>query len=174
MDLVDIISTWVSQHDTIETLHGPTRENWTLFANFPRRKNIYGNLLKRRKAFQRTLTLGHLAINLQELGGGEEVDHSPLTEDLPLYGEECDESALTLDHLLNNFKCPGYISRFGITERGYIGRVPIATRRGDLIVILLDAKVPHVLRRVAGTHHYHMLGEYCKLRKHIQPKISMF
>ena len=65
---------------------GPTRENWTLFANFSRRKNIYGNLLKRRKAFQRTLTLGHLAINLQELGGGEEVDHSPLTEDLPLCG----------------------------------------------------------------------------------------
>ncbi|PMD18567.1 hypothetical protein NA56DRAFT_706481 [Hyaloscypha hepaticicola] len=120
------MSTWVSQHDTIETLHGPTPENWTLFANFSRRKNIYRNLLKRRKAFQ----------------------------------QECDESALTLDHLLNNFKCPGYISRFGITERGYIGRVPIATRRGDLIVILLDAKVPHVLRRVAGTHHYRLLGEY--------------
>jgi hypothetical protein len=84
VDVVDIVSTWVSQHDTGETSYGPNPENWTLFSNLSRRKNIYGNLLKRRKASQHTLTLGHLAINLQELGGGEEVDHSPLTEDLPL------------------------------------------------------------------------------------------
>lgn len=118
-------------------------------------------MLQRKKAFQRTLTLGHLAINLQELGDGDEVDHSPLTEELPLEKEkEFDESALTLDRLLNSFKCPAYISRFGMTERGYVGRVPIATQRGDFIVILLGAKVPHVLRRVAGTNHYRSLGEF--------------
>jgi hypothetical protein len=88
--------------------------------------------------------------------------------------EEFEENALTLDRLLNSFKCPGYISRFGITESGYIGRVPIATHCGDLIVILLGAKVPHVLRRLAGANHYRLLGECCKLRKHIQPKIFMF
>lgn len=51
--------------------------------------------------------------------------------------------------------------RLVVTERGYLGMVPSASRKGDVIVVLVGCSVPVVLRKVedSGPEEYTVVGE---------------
>lgn len=55
-------------------------------------------------------------------------------------------------------------SKFCITRSGFMGRVPLATREGDIIVVAAGGKVPLVLRPCQGQLRgsYTLVGDSCK------------
>jgi hypothetical protein len=52
--------------------------------------------------------------------------------------------------------------RFCITGHGYMGRVPVGARRGDVVAVLFGARVPFLLRRYEDHDAYCLLGECCE------------
>lgn len=51
-----------------------------------------------------------------------------------------------------------------VTDSGYMGRVPLATREGDIIVVFAGGKVPFVLRYDSLTNSHSLIGDCCKWR----------
>lgn len=158
---------------------------WRLCSASKRSRKVYGkDLTDLKNAFNRTISLGQpISYDIYGLKDkeAEEIDDNGDTSDgnggdskdlryqaTPL-DDEIDPvvSVVRPDdedrvQLMNAFKTTAYISRFFITKRGYIGRGPITTAKGDPVVIFLGAKVPHVMRKVEGTDDYRILGECCK------------
>jgi hypothetical protein len=76
--------------------------------------------------------------------------------------------------LMISRQCSNYDSRFFITSRGYFGRGPLPTRKGDIVSIFLGANVPFMLRKQdltgnvgigqasVSTDLYRLLGESCE------------
>ncbi|PQE08110.1 Heterokaryon incompatibility protein [Rutstroemia sp. NJR-2017a BVV2] len=154
-------------------------QEWRLCSASRRSRNLYGkDLTDLKNAFNQTISLGQpISYDIYGLEDkeAEEIDDDDDTSDgnggdpkdlryqaTPL-DDEIDPVVLPDDEgrvqVLNAFKTTTYISRFFITKRGYIGRGPITTAKGDPVVIFLGAKVPHVMRKVEGTDEYRILGE---------------
>ncbi|KFA80375.1 hypothetical protein S40288_10283, partial [Stachybotrys chartarum IBT 40288] len=51
--------------------------------------------------------------------------------------------------------------RFGITKNGHMGRLPVETEVGDIVVVFFGAKVPFVLRKYEEMDMYYLIGECC-------------
>ncbi|PQE28239.1 Heterokaryon incompatibility protein [Rutstroemia sp. NJR-2017a WRK4] len=157
-------------------------QEWKLCSASRSCRHLYGkDLTDLKNAFNQTISLGQPIIyeiyglkdeeaeemddnhNNSDGNGGDSKD--PRYQATPL-DDEVDPVLLPDDQprirVFNNFKTTTYISRFFITKRGYIGRGPITTAKGDPVVIFLRAKVPHVMRKVEGTDEYCILGECCK------------
>jgi hypothetical protein len=155
-------------------------QEWKLCSASRRSRHLYGkDLTDLKNAFNQTISLGqpiHYDIYGLKDKEAEEMDDNYNTSDVncgdskdPRYqatplDDEVDPVVLPDDRVkvFNEFKTTIYISRFFITKRGYIGRGPIITAKGDPVVIFLGAKVPHVMRKVEGTDEYRILGECCK------------
>lgn len=52
--------------------------------------------------------------------------------------------------------------KFGISDQGFMARIPQVTEKGDTIAIVLGAKAPIVLRRYEEINGYFVIGECCK------------
>ncbi len=167
------------------------KRNWRLFLASRRARSVYGKSIAGLKnAFDTTIALGQPILvdiygfsppdNAKEVDDSNNASHpedqryqmAPLDkEEDPLVSVVRPEDE-DLVQLLNASKCVHYISRFFITKRGYIGRGPITTKKGDPIVAFLGAKIPYILRKVQGTDQYRILGECCKLPRNI-PKLFL-
>lgn len=53
-------------------------------------------------------------------------------------------------------------SGFCITASGFMGRVPLAAQKGDIIAVLAGGKVPFVLREAGRRGLYSVVGDCCK------------
>lgn len=55
-------------------------------------------------------------------------------------------------------------SLFCVTDSGYMGRVPLATQEGDIIVVFAGGKIPFVLRYDRLKNSHSLIGDCCKWR----------
>ena len=59
---------------------------------------------------------------------------------------------------LHNMESWSRVRKFGVTERGQIGWVPIEAQKNDVICVFQGAKLPYVLRRAADEDTYTIIG----------------
>lgn len=75
-----------------------------------------------------------------------------------------DRQRLSRDHWLNSSMLLNSMSKYTIgrnmcvTEKGYLGRVPMGSKVGDIICILFGGGVPFALRE-SGEGYYRFIGE---------------
>ncbi|KAK1752662.1 heterokaryon incompatibility protein-domain-containing protein [Echria macrotheca] len=150
--------------------------DWAMWCNGTHPKHVYGDLTKQKEAFIQTVLTGRNADGIRRTApvsldtmhrmfrwsdgtqdGRDtakdecrEEGSKPKTHETDDGFNEEDSIAVTIRSLLFTF-C--------VTENGFMGRVPVGTRVGDQVVVLLGAKVPFVLRKYEDCDGFYLIGE---------------
>ena len=164
--------------------------DWALWRGETHPKHVYGNLRKQKEAFIHTALTGRNAdgtrrtvpASVEAMQSVFKLDDA--TEDQQdTTKDECLEEGLKQpeadweDYRMSSEDYAALILRsfhftFCATENGFMGRVPIGTRVGDVVVILLGAKVPFIVRKYEDFDRYYLVGECCESSPFIDVNIS--
>ncbi|KEZ43251.1 hypothetical protein SAPIO_CDS4947 [Scedosporium apiospermum] len=151
--------------------------DWAMWRDETHPKHVYGDLRKQKEAFIHTALTGRNADGTRrtapvlveamhsvfKLDDAAE-DHQDTTKDQCLEEGLKQPEADGKDDGMSPEDDNALILRsfhftFCATENGFMGRVPIGTRVGDVVVILLGAKVPFIVRKYEDFDMYYLVGE---------------
>jgi len=144
------------------------KRSWSAWCDGAHPKGIYGNPKAQQDAFLQTIVTGRTP------DGGRGTCHFSVKTLNRVYNiglpyeevEFGDKAWLALDaegplaqigHLSDIQRC----FAFTTTTQGYMGMMPKGARPGDIIVVLLGARVPFLLRKHEGEDKYFLVGECC-------------
>lgn len=148
-----------------------------------RSKRVYGGINSQLEAFIRTTTARQasgaicelLAANrlswYHELGGSLYWRHESILDKvkgvargmlMKMRQREGGSTSFLSGPTAERLTTIAVCSSFCITASGFMGRVPLAAQKGDIIAVLAGGKVPFVLREAGRKGLYSIVGDCCK------------
>jgi hypothetical protein len=148
LDTIAVLST-----DIKTTRWEQVSEDWVTWSRYEYLSTPYGDLEAQREAFRETFYLGQYnKDNHHEVDGGQEFFDIAVRRK---------GDGVTKEQLGSRTFGKAGRQFFG-TENGYMGRGAHGMQVGDMVVILLGAKVPFVLRKAGGKGKLLLVGECCE------------
>ena len=152
LDSIAVVST-----DVKTTRWQQVSEDWVTWSRYKYSATQYGGLEEQREAFRETFYLGmHDKENPHKGDGGQEFFDIAV-------GRK--GNGVTKEQLGKRTFGKAGRQFFG-TATGYMGRGSHGMQVGDLVVVLLGAKVPFVLRKAEETCRFLLVGECCECLFH--------
>lgn len=145
-----------------ESFEDKVKDEWNIWLSAKNSHHPYGSQKYQQEAFIRTLAVGRNIDGSKGTCGltARLLDNSFNMGFVEVDKVECNTQLLDLD--LSVIYMLDVWFKFGITDSGFMARIPSVAERGDIISIILGAKTPLVLRRYEKLNGYIVIGECCK------------
>ncbi|KIW67178.1 hypothetical protein PV04_06449 [Phialophora macrospora] len=135
------------------------KREWDFWVTASHPRHVYGGPKGQQEAFIRTLVAGR---NADGSKGTCDLTAQMLEDsfDMGFVGTKKAESETTpTNDMLIGLGSVWLFFKFGVTDQGFMARVPDLTEEGDIIAVFLGAKTPFVLRRYEKLDAYLVVGE---------------